>query len=254
MAKERYLRHAPITEALIDIRVKLPAEKQDMVLLKTLSSMLEKEYPGQFPPPKDLQDIQMRFEPGPPPIQETKNTPVGFRYDSKDRKKVIQTRVDGFTFSWLKPYENWETVRGHAHSIWQLYRDLMRPESITRVATRFINQIDIPGPAIDFDDYLTAAPVIPKGLPQAYSDFLTRIVLPDVKNDLTVIVTQVFQPGINPSVVPVVLDIDVFQSKLIENIGGSWDKIAWETIDGLRAVKNRVFFESITEKTAELLA
>ncbi|MGQ0695408.1 MAG: TIGR04255 family protein [Nitrospiraceae bacterium] len=252
MARERHLTKAPITEALIDIRVKLPADRQDPKLIKAFSRELQKQFPGQFPEEKELRDVQMMFEVGTTQRQETKSSHVGYRYDSKDGKRVIQTKVDGFTFSRLKPYENWEALRRDAYATWQVYRDLLKPEAITRVATRFINQIEIPGPLIDFDDYLTAAPVVPKPLPQAYSSFLTRMAIPDEINQVMIIITQAFQQGINPKVIPVVIDIDVFLEKLFENQMESWDTMAWDKIDRLRAIKNRVFFESITETTARL--
>jgi len=253
MARERHLTKAPITEALIDIRVKLPEDKQSPALIKTFTIEMQKQFPGQFPEEKELRDVQMLFEVGPPPRQETKSSHVGYRYNSNDGKRVIQAKLDGFTFSWLKPYEDWEVLRRNAYAAWQVYRDLMKPEAITRIATRFINQIDIPGPHIDFDDYLTAAPAIPKALPQAYSSFLTRMAIPDQKNQVMIIITQAFQQGVDPKVIPIVIDIDVFMEKVFESQGGTWDTIAWETIDSLRAIKNRVFFESITETTAGLL-
>ncbi|TKS60232.1 MAG: TIGR04255 family protein [Nitrospira sp.] len=253
MARERHLAKAPITEALIDIRVKLPLDKQDPTYIKVFNQEMQKLFPGQFPQEKELRDVQMMFEIGPPPRQETKSSHVGYRYDSEDGKRVIQTKLDSFTFSWLKPYENWEVLRRNAYTMWQVYRDLMKPEAITRIATRFINQIEIPGPLIDFDDYLTAAPVIPKALPQAYSSFLTRMAIPDEKNQVMIIITQAFQQGVNPKMISVVIDIDVFMEKLFENQTESWDTMAWDTIDSLRAIKNRVFFESITETTAGLL-
>ena len=253
MARERHLTKAPITEALIDIRVKLPADKQNPTLIKALTTEIQKQFPGQFPEEKELRDLQMMFEVGPPQRQETKSSHVGYRYDSKDGKRVIQAKLDGFTFSWLKPYETWEVLREDAHAAWQVYRDLMKPEAITRIATRFINQIEIPEPLTDFDDYLTAAPVIPKALPQAYSSFLTRMAIPDQINQVMIIITQTFQQGVTPKVIPVVIDIDVFMEKLFENQAESWDTMAWDKIDSLRAIKNRVFFESITETTAELL-
>jgi uncharacterized protein (TIGR04255 family) len=253
MARERHLNKAPITEAVIDIRVKLPADKQDPSFIKPFSQELHKHFQGQFPEEKELRGVELRLELGPPARPETKSAHIGYRYDRKDGKRVIQIKVDDFTFSWLKPYHDWDDLRREAYTAWQIYRDLLKPEAITRVATRFINQIEIPGPTIDFDDYLTAAPPIPKGLPQAYSSFLTRIAVPDEQNHVMILITQSFQPGIDQGVVPVLLDIDVFREKLIENQDPSWDRLAWDSIDSLRTIKNKAFFDSITEKTAELL-
>ena len=243
MTRQRHLRRAPITEALIDLRVKLPAEKQNPTLIQDLHNKIRE----QFPQEKEIRDFQVEFEVGPPPHQKTKSSHVGYRYDSHEGRRVVQAKIDGFTFSWLKPYEDWGSLRREAHAMWVLYRELMQPDAITRVATRFINQIEIPGPLIDFDHYLTAAPVIPKALPQVLGSFLTRLVVPDERNQITAIITQMFQPGANKQAIPVVLDIDVFKEKLFEN-----ENDAWDTIESLRDFKNLAFFDSITEKTTEL--
>ncbi len=243
MARQRHLNNAPITEALIDLRVKLPVETQDAKLILSLHERIRERFPHE----KEIQHVEYRFESGPPQKEKTTSSHIGYRYDSADGRQVIQARLDGLTFSWLKPYETWEVLRREAFSVWQLYQDVMKPEAITRVATRYINQIEIPGPLIDFDDYLTAGPIVPKALPQALASFFTRIVVPDEKNQVTAIITQVFQPGANPQVAPVILDIDVIKEKLFES-----ESAAWDTIDSLRAIKNLAFFDSITEKTAEL--
>ncbi len=243
MARQRHLSRAPITEALIDVRVKLPVETQVVTLIHSLQERIRERFPRE----KQIQHVQYEYAIGPPPKEKTTASNIGYRYDSIDGRQVIQAKLDGFTFSWLKPYETWEILRREAYSMWQLYQEIMKPEAITRVATRYINQIQIPGPLIDFDHYLTAGPRVPKALPQALGSFLTRIVVPDEKNQVTAIITQIFQPGPNPQVIPVILDIDVFKEKLFEN-----ESVAWDTIDSLKSVKNLVFFDSITEKTAEL--
>lgn len=243
MARQRHLRNAPITEAMIDLRVKVPTETQSVTLIHSLHERIQKR----FPQKKEIQSIEYHFEAGPPLKEKTTSSHIGYRYDSADGRQVIQAKLGGFTFSWLKPYETWEVLRSEAYSMWQLYQEIMKPDAITRVATRFINQIELPGSLVDFDDYLTAAPVVPKALPQALASFFSRIAVPDEKNQVMAMITQVFQPGTNPQALPVILDIDVFKEKLFENQSSAWD-----TIDTLRSFKNLVFFDSITEKTAEL--
>ena len=71
--------------------------------------------------------------------------------------------------------------------------------------------------------------------------------VPDIKGQCLAIITQMYQPGQDPSAISVVLDIDVFREKLFVN-----EQEAWATIDQLRDFKNLVFFDSITEKSAEL--
>jgi len=243
MARQRHLNNAPITEALIDLVVKLPIETKDVSRIRSLHERIRERFPQE----KEMQHIEYQFEIGPPRKEKTTSSPLGYRYDSADGRQVVQAKLNGFTFSWLKPYETWEVLRREAFSMWQLYQEIMKPEAIIRVATRYINQIEIPEPLTDFDDYLTAGPVVPKALPQVLTSFFTRIVVPDEENQMTAVITQAFQLGAKSNVVPVILDIDVSKEKLFANQSDAWD-----TIDSLRSFKNLIFFDSITEKTAEL--
>src|SRR2546422_577602 len=175
MAKPRHLSKAPITEALIDLRVKLPAETRNVAFIETIHEQIKNYYPEK----KQLLEHRFEFHSGPPPPEKTATNHVGYRFTSDDGQQVIQAGINGFTFSRLKPYDTWEKLREEAYQVWKVYESALHPEAITRVATRFINQLDLPGPNMDFDDYLTAAPVVPKTLPQAMSSFFTRILVPD---------------------------------------------------------------------------
>ncbi len=243
MAIHRHLSRAPITEALIDLRVKLSPEMQDVAHLERIHEQIKE----QFPERKSQYEQIFEFHAGPSPTEKSVRNHVGYRLTSGDGKRVIQATVKGFTFSRLKPYETWENLRAEAYEIWKLYEETVRPEAITRVATRFINQIEISMPMRDFSDYLTAAPIVPEKLPQGLASYYTRLVLLDPATGAVAIVTQAFEPGANPQVVPVILDIVVYKEKSFEN-----QVDAWDTIDKLRPFKNLIFFESITDKTAEL--
>jgi uncharacterized protein (TIGR04255 family) len=104
----------------------------------------------------------------------------------------------------------------------------------------------LPGPTLDFDDYLRYVPKVPKVLPQVIGAFLSRIVVGDSEQGFTAIITQSFQPS--PTEISVILDIDVYRIKVFTD-----EHEAWNVIDGLRAFKNQIFFDCITEKAAKLL-
>ena len=99
-----------------------------------------------------------------------------------------------------------------------------------------------------FEDYLTAPPTIPDALPQSVESFLSRIVIHDGNLDAQCILTQAMESS-NPSHenLPITLDIDVIANKRF-----SLEDDFWRTIENLRDLKNRIFFESITSKTVEL--
>jgi uncharacterized protein (TIGR04255 family) len=68
----------------------------------------------------------------------------GFRFERADARRVMQTKLDGFSYSALAPYDEWEGFRPEAKHLWKLYRDICHPIRVTRVAVRYINRIDIP--------------------------------------------------------------------------------------------------------------
>lgn len=242
-AKQRHLSRAPITEALIDIRVTLPKEARTMEHLAGLDAQFRDLYPER----KEIKEVQFKVNIDHAEGDEKTSTQLGFRYTNTEGTQVIQAAINGFTFSRLPPYEDWAKLKEEAERTWRIYSDHVQPETITRVATRYINKLVLPGPALDFDDYLRYVPKVPKVLPQVIGPFLSRIVAGDSQQELTVIITQSFQPS--PTEISVILDIDAYRIKVFTD-----EHEAWNVIDRLRDFKNRIFFDSITEKTAKLFA
>jgi len=246
MTEYLILRNAPITEALIDFRIKIK-DGFDVGQIETLYSVISGEYPDK----KARHRLEGRFEfkKGDKPFSLSTETIDGYIFTSADKKQVFQARIDGFTFNRLKPYDRWETFREEAQRVWHLFRNLISPE-IVRVGLRYINKFDIPlfpQPLRDFNEYLTAAPIVPEGLPQGVSSFLTRVVIQNQEIDAAAIITQAFEQIIDPKFIPIILDIDAFKQK--DRIG---EEEAWQALEDLRLFKNAIFFSSITEKTKEL--
>lgn len=237
------LTNAPITEALIDIRVKLPSAF-DAIEIGTIYDSIKEQYPEKQE--QRISEVKFKLKADAEEISKSDATINGYRYITSDKKQIVQTRLDGFTFSRLHPYIKWEDLRDEAYRLWNLYKDITSPESITRVALRYINNLNIPMPIRDFGDYLTAPPTVPEELPQGVGSFLTRVVIHEPSIGANAIITQALEQVTDT--VPVILDIDVFklQTKGIE------EKEAWETIETLRHFKNKIFFSSITDRLKEM--
>jgi len=245
MATQAHLENAPIVEALVDIRVKLPSDV-DISNLESMGELISNQYPKKkkrmrFEGKIDFKDDKT------PEHRDTLSWVDGYIYTSEDEKHIVQARLDGFTFSRLEPYQKWETLREEAQKLWSNYLKIASPEIITRVALRYINRLELPLPMGDFNEYLTSPPVIPQNLSQEISNFLTRVVIPEKPIESFAMVTQAFERVVNNKV-PIILDIDVFKKKEYDVS----KKDAWEDIDKLRDFKNRIFFEFITERTKEL--
>jgi len=244
MAKQRHLNNAPIIEAIIDLRVNLPPDfnaEDFSSISRDLSNRYPKNEPrrifrGAFGIKEDKPFIE---------VPEVKGI-QGYVYKSEDEKNIAQFRIDGFTFSRLNPYTEWESVFSEAKSLWEMYCSKSSPELISRIAVRYINRLDLPLTMKDFEEYLTAPPRVPEFLPQGISQFLTRIVIHEA--DITANIIQSLGKSPKPNHIGVILDIDVYK------VGkpGFDESGVWSDFGRLREMKNRIFFESITEKTARL--
>jgi uncharacterized protein (TIGR04255 family) len=247
MAEVRHLNNAPITEAIIDIRVKLSSKFKVESFLE-----LKKTIGDRFPKVEErkLFSGQLRFKkrrPQPPAAEY--HGVQGYFFRSVDDKKVAQFRFDGFTFSLLKPYTLWVEMFTEARELWELYSGIAQPEVVTRLAVRYVNHINIPLPVDDLSDYFTAPPKIPDNIQGIISGFLSKIVVYDQGLDIATNIVQALEKSIKPDKhITVVLDIDSYKTG---DFNVNNDKM-WDIFANLHNIKNQIFFNSITDKTARL--
>jgi len=240
------LTKAPIKEALIDIRVKLSSDF-DVKKIDSIYEKIKETYPGKEE--QTVSQIQLERQPGKESFKSfTKIN--GYRYLSINKDKIFQARLDGFTFNRLPPYTIWEELRNEAKRLWLLYKDATSPEVITRVALRYINNLNIPM-SMDFGDYLMAPPALPEGLPQGLDGFLIRLNVHIPELEANAIITQALEPmPVKSDKIPVILDIDVFKEKT--EAPGIEEGETWNLLERMRHFKNEVFFKFITEKLKEI--
>jgi len=241
-----HLSRAPIVEGLIDIQVKPRAE----LSVENLVPLVDK-LKTSYPTVKDIRSFQaeVKFEPNQTASQSIDSKQIGYRLERQTPQFVILARVGGITVSRLKPYDTWENLIAEARPHWETYCEVCKPEAITRIATRFINRIELPTDSLDFDDYLAAPPQIPKGLPQEISHFLTRIVLSAKESGSNIAIAQALEaPNVQERTVPVLIDIDVF--KEVDMPIDS--EQPWDLLSIMRDLKNCAFFDSLTPRALEL--
>jgi len=235
--------NAPITEALIDIRVELPSG----VTLKTLEAV-HGEVKDRYPGKKKRVYVEGQFSAGDEIAATAKQTEMGFAFATENGKQIVQVRLDGFTFSRLRPYGNWTELRDEGRRLWEIYRGAVSPQKITRVAVRYINKIDVPLPAIDYKDYFRTTPEVSPALPQELSGFFMRLQFPQADFGGVLILTQTAVPPPSPDMNSVILDLDVFKDGL--------DLVSanevWELLETLRNRKNEFFEGCLTNKAREL--
>jgi uncharacterized protein (TIGR04255 family) len=152
--------------------------------------------------------------------------------------------LDGFTFSRLAPYTSWEEIAPEALRIWEIYSATVQPESLFRVAVRYINHIQLSQSPLSLEEILLTAPSIPPGLPQTITGFLGRIVIKVPTPNTQVSIAQVF--GVTPVTPPdtLLLDVDVFRQEELETSASS----LYPVFEDLRKYKNQAFFGALTEE------
>ena len=93
--------HAPITEAILDLRV-LPRAGVSLDDLKKLSSETAEEFACEE---RTFEAMGLlHVQPGVSASASARQKQTGYKFTSSDKKYVFQRRFDGFNFSRLAPY------------------------------------------------------------------------------------------------------------------------------------------------------
>lgn len=235
----------PIVEAILDIQVDLP----EGVTLEQVDSFHDR-VKERFPEKEDRAkgEALIKFSSQGPSVEASSVNTIGYFYRSKSTMKIVQARLDGFTFNKLKPYENWDAIRSEARELWDIYKAIVRPVRIKCIALRYINRIEIPLPFKDFKEYILTVPEIAPDLPQGLVHYLMRLVIPKPEIGATAVIIEVMEETTGTQQLPIIFDIDVFK---ITTYAEEPDTM-WDDFEQLRIFKNDIFFNSITDKTKEL--
>lgn len=247
-AKPRHLKNAPITEAILDLRVNLSKDFRPDTFKDMKGRMSDR-----YPKTEEARyfTAQVQITPGKAPTSEaTVGGVQGYFFKSADGLDIVQFRVDGFSHNRLRPYTRWEQFFPEAMRCWELYQSVAQAPFVTRVSLRYINQLKLPiKDGDDLEDYLTALPPMPPGAPGGFSGLLTRLATYDDETEVCSNVTQALEGGIGMAEAAIILDIEAYK----DEEAGSPDRGVLEpTFEVLRKVKNDIFFGSITEETARL--
>ncbi len=248
MVPEQPYPNAPITEALIDIRV---AHKPGISLerLKKFAAEVRGGYPNESP--RDILQGQIDFSMSNPQTQSSRTT-VGYICHSSDRRQAVQARLDGFTFSRFAPYQDWHHLIDEARRLWTIFVAILEPMAALRVAVRYVNQINLPlkGGTLNFEYYLRTFPKLEIDGDVLLEQFFLRLVMPQEDLSAQLILTEALLPPQGSSL-GVILDIDLFRENLSLDVRTAE---IWDMLEQFRARKNKYFEASITDTTRELFA
>ena len=242
------LPHAPIVEAVIEIRARGSEALEETSLRTNIEPKLAgyvfldslREYQG-----------EVKFEGGKLSSQQVQDIGwKGVRFRSTDEKHIAQFNRDGFVFSRLEPYLTWEELESEGRRLWNIYKDLAQPVDIQRLGLRFINRIKLPPGELLFEDYIQPAPTSPHGLELPFHGFMHKdtLAVPGHPYAINVIRTiQQLNGGMDGGVA-LILDIDVLTTQAFDLDNA----VLAQRLLEMRWLKNKAFFGSITEKALKM--
>jgi uncharacterized protein (TIGR04255 family) len=239
--------HAPIVEAVLDVRVRLSSPLSEEVLTE-LKVREQDRYPG-FRRPFQVQFKVERTNPTVEPTAGVSSQANGSAFVSKDELQIFQARPDGFSHNRLAPYLDWATFRSEAARLWGLYREIVQPQAIELLGLNYINKIAIPG-GTEISDYLRAYIQIPPELPQTLEVHNFQVQMRDSDSEARIAITVAFGALDAERKVPVTLNVQAFKFVNEPALEVAENEI-WDTFDHLRDLKNLAFEACITDRVRE---
>lgn len=238
MEGSRYpaLKSAPITEAVIDMRVSRAAPFRAELL-----KLFRNEFVAYFPEVEEQRQVEAVVELATGGVLRQSMSDNGVRrlvMRSQERAEALIVTDGGFAFSKLRPYSTWPQVFDAARRWWARYSEVAGVELLSRVAVRYINQFTIPMSALS--EYLYSPPAPPRTVESGeLQESFTRLALHDPEAEVDTILVQAVT--FTDRGVSVILDIDA-------SLSGAFpaNDDLWAHFTELRDAKNRIFFGSIT--------
>jgi uncharacterized protein (TIGR04255 family) len=242
-----HLQHAPIVEAVIEIRSRAEVAWNEGVVSQWLKPKLS-DYP-QIASQNEFQQ-EVRFGLGREP--EAKQHDLGWkglRFQSADGCHIAQFNRDGFLFSRLPLYQNWEQLRDEGMRLWNIHAELARPTEAQRLGLRFINRFVLPVQEMKFEDYIQPHPTPPRDLDLPFLGFFHHETLVVPTSPYAINVARTIQLPQDPRSqgLAIILDIDVFTLQPFE----LRQDLLVTRLAEMRWLKNKVFFGSVTPKALE---
>lgn len=249
-----HLTRAPVVEAVIEFRARTQSDWIKEPVAASLKAALP-EYPRVLSIDEFSVSAQIPIpSPGtnPPapagPTAQHVHGWRGLRLETSDGRQVASMTRDTFAFSRLKPYEDWERFCGEADRLWSVRQSVARASEIQRIGVRFINRLELPIAGLMLTEYVRGLGTTPAGF------FVTGLLL-QVQCALAgaafgatlTIAIEPPQPA-NAATLTLLYDVDAFTTDPTTTDPATIAR----TLAELRRLKNKAFFEGLTEKAIDL--
>ena len=231
-----HLPSAPIVEAVIHWRARIdkalvPADLKEQ-LVERLPGYAEFQQQHEF-------ELQAQFDADGSSTQVRRDNWRGFRCTSIDKKYVAQFHRDGFIFSRLEPYVDWDQFSQEALRLWQIFTSLAEPAEIQRLGVRFINRIRLAAIS-EVNRFLAKPPRCLEPIGLLSSDFFQRNVHQVPGHSFQINVVQTVQPSAPGEAegFGLILDLDVSTTQAFD----CDEQSLKDRLTKMRWLKDKAFF------------
>lgn len=241
-----HLAAAPIVEAVIEWRARAEHWPADDLRAKLVERL--PDYPQCHPQQRVEFQAAASAENTAARVQQDREH--GVRFESADQRQIAQFTRDGFAFSRLQPYENWERFSSEARRLWRIFVELVLPTEIQRLGVRFINRLALVSFA-DAGSWLAQAPRRVKSLQLPVTRFWYHTTYEVPQHPYQVSLIETIQPNAPGDVgaAGLVLDIDVVTTAPLPLD----DERLQLSLQQMRKLKNSAFFGLLKKRRIELL-
>jgi uncharacterized protein (TIGR04255 family) len=231
----------PVIEAVIEFQFAAPIGAREQ---ERLRDKLKKFYPAI--------ELQTEYQVAITPAgAHTTPGQIGYKLTAANASDICIIRRNSLACSQLAPYTGWDTINSNARRNLDIADKILSRPTISRIGVRYVNRIDVPLEQIagkDVSVYLKTGVALPEGLAGAMRAYSVSVDFDDALSGTRTVVNSGIAPPALIDHISIMLDIDV---SLQQDIPVKRDD-AWQAIEDLRSVKNRVFESLITDATRDL--
>jgi uncharacterized protein (TIGR04255 family) len=180
-------------------------------------SAAQKVFADQYPEFRTayVHEQNFTFGLGKAPQAATRQTVRGYQSLTRDKKQIVQSRFDGFSFNRLAPYTTLDDYLPEIARCWALYCGFAAPVVVRRIALRYINRVALPLDAkgrVDVTNFIRTGPVLPQpnDMGLMLTGFLQHHQMTEVETGNMATVVLAAQPP-EEKQLSVILDIDAYR-------------------------------------------
>lgn len=239
-----YYSKAPIIEAVIDVQFSNALSLRE---LERLRDRFKKSYPS-------VQErLQVQVTLGADGRSSQSTSTDGFQLGDSNGSDLVLLLPQAAATIRLPPYGAWEKLLERARYNFDELTSIVGRRQVTRIATRFINRIDVPNALIigaPLSKFFTITVAFPQG---AVGNINGTSFTFSAQERATGFWANVNFSNAAPALLEhqsFLLDIDVYKRDGIDlNIDAMWNQV-----DELRVAKNNLFEAAITDEVRKLIA